>query len=171
MLIIGLDIGITNVSPCGFAVYEPHADQVLSTALIKPRNTGDDVDERIADIGGQIMLKIKSWKDVVCIAYEAPHVRENPQTALKLARMCGAVVMIAHVLDIPCIGVQPVSAKVALTSNPTASKEAMIISAERQFAEHGLTSHEADAIGVALAGWAQYRLEKMEGEAETEALA
>lgn len=58
MIIIGLDIGITNVSPCGLAVYEPHADQVLYTCEIRPSSKRDDVDTRIADIGTQIGVKI-----------------------------------------------------------------------------------------------------------------
>lgn len=163
MIIIGLDIGITNVSPCGLAVYEAHGDQVLYTCEIRPSSKRDDVDTRIADIGTQIGVKVGSWRDVGLIAYEAPHVQDNAQTALKLARMCGAVVMLAHLRGVPCVSIQPVQAKIALTSNPTASKAEMIYGAQRQFLrDRSLTSHEADAIGVALAGWAQHRLSRAE---------
>ena len=162
MTIIGIDIGITKIAPCGLAVYESYGGHVLHTCTIKPMCKSDDVDERIADIGTQIDEELLEHDNVQAIAYEMPYVGENAATTIKLAKMCGAVVMLAALRGLPVYGVQPTAAKVALTGIANADKGHMQRAANIQYKVGNITSHEADAIGVALAGWALYKSAHLE---------
>lgn len=154
--VAGVDIGFTRKSPLALVVIELGESPVLiSHEIFMPEKGVTGWEASIDNIGRQLWDGFGLWGFDGCelglLAYELPHVATNAQTAIKLAHLCGIVRHIARSSDIEVVGVQPTQAKAALTGNGAAKKEDMVRMAYAIFGE-GLSEHEADACGVALAG-------------------
>jgi hypothetical protein len=167
MRIAGVDIGFTKESPLALVVVEMgHKPELLHCEMFYPLpgDKGKGWERAVDGIGEQLDARLalagfdSSYLDLV--AYELSHVRVNPQTAIKLAHMCGIVRRIATTACIPVVGVQPSQVKVALVGIGNATKEQMQRMAHALFGED-LSEHEADAVGVALAGAALMNFAKI----------
>jgi Holliday junction resolvasome RuvABC endonuclease subunit len=79
--------------------------------------------------------------------------------------MCGALVAVGSMLELFVYEIQPAQAKSALAGYDKADKAAMIKAASMQYGRKDLSSHEADSIGIALAGAAIYKREMLEARA------
>lgn len=162
MMILGIDLGITRAAPCASALYDARADRVIETRSYQPARDSDTPDERIGEIALSISRYIDSLTaEPVALAYEMSHFQKNPQTALKLAKMAGALVFIASAHSLEVYEIQPVQAKLALAGYDKAEKADMQRAALQQY-RLTLSSHEADAVGVALAGAAMMKREAWE---------
>jgi hypothetical protein len=165
--VAGIDIGFTRKSPLAFALLElgGNSPVLVHHALFYPPKGVKGWEAVIDGIGVELMRCFSIWgieeHAVDLLAYELPHVGSfkneqggqstNAQTAIKLAHLCGIVRCIAAICGVPVVGVQPTQAKVALTGNGAAKKGDMVRMAKLMFGEE-LSEHEADAVGVALAG-------------------
>lgn len=158
-MILGIDTGITAASPTALALYDPARDQVVMTRRLVPSNDKAEVDRRVGEIARRVLDAIDEHLPEA-VAYEMPHFVENHQTTIKLAKVCGAIAAMCALRGVACIAVQPTQAKVALTGNARAAKGDMQTAALQQFGRK-LSSHEADAIGVAIAGWAEWKQRRM----------
>jgi Holliday junction resolvasome RuvABC endonuclease subunit len=154
-IVAGVDIGFTRRSPTALAVVEFNPRPVLLIHKCYFPRPGLEWEEAIDDIGEALAHDFGLWGIdgfyLNHLSYELPHARDNVQTAIKLAHMCGIVRRIARHCNIEVSGVQPSQAKKALTTHGVATKQQMQASALALFGEQ-LTEHEADACGVALAG-------------------
>jgi Holliday junction resolvasome RuvABC endonuclease subunit len=158
VIVIGCDpgFGVRNVT--GWAVVDTANDTVLARGTLKA--TGDGDDARLASLVSplrEVIDQAHFLQHVELCAYELPVHGPNQRTIAGLARVCGLILACATLAALPCVSVQPASAKLALTGKGNADKRAMIAAAWQQFGLHGaLTDAEADAIGIALAGAAQW---------------
>jgi crossover junction endodeoxyribonuclease RuvC len=84
------------------------------------------------------------------------------KSVLMVARAAGAMVGIAQERGLGVVAVTPQRAKLALTGDGAASKRMMVDAANRSYGLHLLLKdeHAADALGMALAGEAQYRFQQ-----------
>lgn len=89
--------------------------------------------------------------------------RRNPQSIFKLAECRGAILTGAGGHTIGVIDIAPSTAKKALTGSGRADKEAMIRFAALflKVKSKTINEHEADALGIAMAGLAKKQNEKM----------
>lgn len=149
MKIIAIDGGITRANPAGIAVLAMERPPVL-VASCTAHTTAKAWQARV-DAVGAVVADLAAHHDVHALAYELPHVRNNAQTALKLAMLCGVLRRVAQERGIPAIGVQPSQAKAVLAGRGNATKAQMMSAARRAFGRE-LSKDEADAVGVALAG-------------------
>lgn len=152
----GVDIGFTKESPLSLVVVELGDKPVLiSHELFMPEKGVKGWEASIDNIGKQLGECFDVWGIdgyyIDLLAYELPHIHLNAQTTIKLAHMCGIVRKIAVDAGIPVRGVQPSQAKAALVGSGAATKEQMVATALMLFGVE-LSTHEADAVGVALAG-------------------
>lgn len=156
MLVLGFDLGLTKDAPTALAVlWMPpgHPPILRHTCRLIPHGT--DWRDRVASLANSASMFIDQHRPAL-VGYEAAHGRLNLQTLRKLACLEGAMLVVCAQLGIPSRDVQPAEAKVALAGDGRADKATMIAAARQQFGVV-LTSHEADAIGVALAAEALHR--------------
>jgi len=154
MIVLGVDIGITKQNPVGWATLDLGANRVICHGLIAPRSDKYWLD-RIPPITNALN-SIMMGTEFGLVAFEFAHYVRNPQTMKKLAHVGGVVYALAWGHHIPSVGVEPKSAKKALTGNGNAGKECMIMAANERYGLNVTSSHEADAIGVALSGYQLY---------------
>lgn len=164
MLVVGIDGGITIDGGMGVVVFDADAPAIRFSETITPLVTGAKGKPWEVRLDAAL-LWLESWLTAVpfagqlsLLAYETAWVGENPQVGLKLATLTGGLRVLARQYGMPAIGVAPTQAKVALTKNHKADKDAMRRTARRLFGKALVhTYHEADALGVALAGEALHR--------------
>lgn len=155
MIILGIDPGTSKRNPTGIAVIDSYGPTLLHTESIGVagwQNTAGLVFIRCRALAREYAIE--------AIAYEDSYLDENPQTFKILAAFGGVALAAGAALDVPVIAVQPVEAKQGLTGDHRADKAAMIKMAALVFGV-SLSSHRADACGVALAGEAKLRNEVM----------
>lgn len=163
MLVLGIDCGLTPRNPVGAALVEtdPQPRLVWSACFTPPAKEWVD---RVAEVGAWLA----SWlhesfvldRRPGLVVYEISHVEENPQVAIQLAHVGGAIAGICGFAKLPVIQVQPAQAKQALTGYHGASKADMMRAARLVFGQV-LTKDAADAVGVALAGEGLYRRRRL----------
>lgn len=152
MIILGIDPGTSKRNPAGLAIIDTGGVQ---PTLLHHQSVGvrgwDKTAGLLFDTAVAIGAKVEA------VAYEYPYLDENIQTTIKLAHFGGIALAIGSMLEVPVVAVQPTEAKTALTRDPKADKAAMIKMARLMFGVE-LSSHEADACGVALAGEGKLRV-------------
>lgn len=147
---LGFDLGIQARNPTGAALlsWDTGEPILVSTWILIP--AGADWQKRVSVVADQARLILHiSAGQLAGVGYELPWQGVNPQTALRLADLGGAIRGLACSFQVPVVGLSPAEAKIALTGEKGANKEAMQRAALLQFG-CVLTSHEADAVGVAL---------------------
>jgi crossover junction endodeoxyribonuclease RuvC len=152
MYVAGIDVGLTKENPSGVAIVRPQ--DIKYTSVIMP-DMKAEWPERVDGVIKGIEWFLQAYLDlglIELIAYELPYVGKNSQTAIKLAHIGGAVRALAIRYEIPCIGVTPLKAKQVLTGNGRAEKEDMIRAVKLRY-KKDVSKDEADAVGVALAGY------------------
>jgi crossover junction endodeoxyribonuclease RuvC len=166
MIILGIDPGITITNPTGVAVVEIAANglRLLDSGLVQPASDRTDWQTRVqgAATGTEQYIALHQPDLIAC---EFAYIEENPQTALKLAGLCGAVLHLAVQYHTPILLLQPVQGKQALTGWHRASKAEMQRWFRVVFGRRSC-SHIADAAGIALAAdgqWRQSQMERMAG--------
>ncbi len=100
------------------------------------------------------------------IAVERPHV-QYVKAALALGKAVGVIILVAEEMGYTGVyEIPPAEEKRALTGDGRADKKKMMWGADAQFGgERPFNEHEADALGVALAGRVRYNEERMRQEA------
>jgi len=148
MRVLGFDLGIRpeNPSAAALVVFGHEPRLLLACTLAPPPGAWP---HRVQALHLAIHALIHRERPDL-VAYEAPHGEQNPQTFRKLAALEGAILAACARCGAPALDVQPSAAKAALAGDGRADKAAMIAAARQAFAAD-LRSHEADALGVALA--------------------
>jgi Holliday junction resolvasome RuvABC endonuclease subunit len=174
LITLGIDPGVRRANPTGIAIVESDApNEVREVFTIKPDSDGDDWLTRVPDIGREIARVITEYKPDL-IAFEAPvlvtHRRrdaygqrveqQNPESIAPLWALIGILLGAASAAGIPIVRVQPTEVKLALAGSPQADKPAQIHAA-RLLTGRDMSSHEADAIGIARAGAAKWWTKQM----------
>lgn len=184
--VLGIDPGFAS-SPTGCALIETDPLSLITAFEIRPR-CGGDWQRRCDDVLAQLYAYLHGCRSLpLLLAYALPHLRTrtedaprpgrtprydrkagaavlNPQTALRLADLGGGFRGLAVALGLEVIGVQEAESKAALASDAGATKQMMIDAARHIFGRE-LSEHEADAIGHALAGEANWRRARLVREA------
>jgi Holliday junction resolvasome RuvABC endonuclease subunit len=158
MNILGIDLGLTSANPCGVALVQTEPLQLRDWCELAPER-GEDWPRAIDRLARDLADTLALWP-VGIVAYEVPHLRDNTQTLVKLAHAGGVVRALAALRGLPCVGVSPAEAKLALAKNSQASKADMIAAAKQVFGVR-LPKDVADAAGVALAGDGLWRRERV----------
>lgn len=156
MVVIGIDLGIRAQNPTGIAVLSFAGIQpcLIATVELIP-HMGESWQARVQSLAGMLAARIEEHSGAM-LAYEEPFDGKNPQTFRKLACAEGMVLTVAQMLGRVQIGVSNAEAKQALTGDAGATKQMMIAAVRMQYGVP-LSSHMADAVGVALAGEAKMR--------------
>lgn len=154
MFVLGIDLGIRPENPSAAALADLSATPRLVAAwtLAPARRTWQ---ARVQALHGAIYALITREAPAL-VAYEAPHGEKNLQTYRKLAALEGAILAACGRAGVAVVDVQPAQAKQALAGDHQADKAAMVDAARMYFGA-ALFSHEADALGVALAGEVKIR--------------
>jgi Holliday junction resolvasome RuvABC endonuclease subunit len=170
VITLGIDPGVRRDNPTGIAVVISDAEQeVRNVFTIKPDSNSDDWLARVPDIGREIARVIGEEKPDL-IAFEAPVLvthrgrdaygqrtaTQNPESIAPLWALIGIVLGAAHAAGVPVVRVQPTEVKLALAGSINADKPAQIAAARVLLQGRTVSSHEADAIGVARAGAAKW---------------
>lgn len=159
MLVMGVDPGTRRANPTGICIMDDR-ENVVYLGEVKPHSWDAEWMTRVPDIGDTILEIAREWSvGLSLIAFEAPIMQRgngaNPESLAPMWALIGMVLGAARVLAVPVVRVQPNEAKVALAGNATASKEDMMAVA-RLLTRQDVSSHEADAIGIARAGRAKW---------------
>ncbi len=165
----GVDPGFAS-SPTGVALvrFDGLAPHLVGAWTIRPR--GRDWQARIDDVLGQLLALISPRVPVlaprgpVLLSYELSYIGKNAQSALHLAQLGGGVRGVALALGLRVVAVQPSESKLALAGRGGATKQEMIDKARQVFGP-GLSEHESDACGHAMAGEAKVRRQAVERSA------
>lgn len=151
MIVLGIDPGMTSRNPTGLAVVDCYSNDLLASMTV-PIIKKAPWTRQLTMIAEAIVVALDSPQyDIAGAAYELPHVANNPRVAIQLAHVGGVVVGICALRGIPCIGISPAEAKLALAGHGAADKEAMMRATKNIFGRL-MSKDEADAAGVALAG-------------------
>jgi Holliday junction resolvasome RuvABC endonuclease subunit len=154
MIVLGIDPGLTKANPAGIAIVDTDAMRLIySEALVYD---GADWEANLDKLAVTLASILASRKDIEGVAYEYAHYQKNVQVTIKLSHAGGLVRGLAALHALPCVAVQPVQAKIALTGDRKAGKRAMIKATRLVFGAK-VGKDEADAVGVALAGEAMIR--------------
>jgi Holliday junction resolvasome RuvABC endonuclease subunit len=160
MRVLGLDLGIRKENPSAAALLHFAGDpspRLLLVCTLAP--SAKAWQARVQQLHLRLADLFTTWRPDL-VVYEAPHAQRDMQVFRKLAALEGAILAAAAAAGVPVLDVQPSQAKVALAGDSAADKDAMIEAARREFGPR-LVSHEADAIGVALAGETLHRRQAM----------
>jgi crossover junction endodeoxyribonuclease RuvC len=152
--VLGIDLGITKQSPTAAALIDIDTMHLVYPVTYVPR--GDAWEQRVQSVTRRIRGLLATVKPVHLVCYELPVFQHNQQSTIRLATLAGAILATADLYGIPVVGVSPAQVKQALSGFSTASKDEMIAAAATIFGVR-LSSHVADACGVALAGEAVWR--------------
>jgi Holliday junction resolvasome RuvABC endonuclease subunit len=155
VIVLGIDPGTSKRNPAGLAIVDSYGPTLLHTASV-----GLGSWQASAAAVYEVAMRLRDYH-YEAVAYEYPHLVNNPQVAIKLAHFGGVALAIGVAACVPVVAVQPVEAKQSLTGDHRADKAAMIRTARLLF-EVELSSHLADACGIALAGEAKLRVEALE---------
>ncbi|RKY13497.1 MAG: hypothetical protein DRP52_02605 [Planctomycetota bacterium] len=154
-IILALDQSPTN---CGFAVGQG-SDLIYSTQICyqgKTRVRLLKMRAHVTDFVNRYQVKMLIVEHPVYIP------RTGTTTFYKLAKLAGALDSLAVELGIVFIDdIWPPMVKTALTGNHRATKTQMRRAAQQQFTGRKTGEHEADAIGVWLAGRVWLKKESM----------
>lgn len=152
MIILGIDPGTSKRNPAGLVVINSHIPTLLHHEEIY-----DESWEASARAIFSRAARLARQTGFEAVAYEYPHFANNPQVAIKLAHFGGIALAIGAYCGVPVVAISALETKQALTGDHMAKKEAMIKTAQLIFRAE-LSSHEADACGVALAGEGKLRV-------------
>lgn len=162
--VLGFDLGLSRpgTSQTALAVVElgGAAPTLVDLCEVPPCRAGDwhDAAEAIRTWTLGFLSERPGAFDLV--AYEKPpfYHRRQKDAYRKLNVVAHQIVVCARRFLLPTVIVQPAQSKAALAGHGHASKELMIERAQLLFRpERPISEHEADAIGVALAGEALWR--------------
>ena len=167
--VFGVDPGYA-ASPTGVALlrFDGLTPRLVDVWSVRPR--GREWQARINDALGQVLdilvVRSRGIKPLgpVLLSYELSYIGENPQSALRLAQLGGGVRGLAIALGLGVVAVQPSESKLALAGRGGATKQEMIDKARQVFGP-GLSEHESDACGHAMAGEAKVRRQAVERSA------
>jgi Holliday junction resolvasome RuvABC endonuclease subunit len=152
-MILAFDLGITNTNPSALALIDVEAKKLVYFESVQYSKTGDWL-ERLIVLAKWVDEKISEYKDQIeCMAYELPYVMpKNMQTSIKLSHAGGIILGCAAKYNVKCYPITPNEAKKALTGKGNSDKETMIkFAGDWLKVPVELSSHVADAVGVALA--------------------
>jgi len=127
MYVLGVDGGLTEKSGMGLALFDPETLAWCATTTITPKKLGvparsswdTRVDSAIRWLDGWLAATI-DYPNLQVIAYETAWIGANPQVAIKVATLCGAVRALGVFRNVPTIGISPAEGKIALTKDPRA---------------------------------------------------
>jgi Holliday junction resolvasome RuvABC endonuclease subunit len=167
---MGIDPGIRRENPTGVAMVDDR-DNVVHTVTVQPWSGGDWM-MRLPDVGATLLEIAGEWSGQIgLIAFEAPVMRRddkfNPESVAPLWGLIGMVLGMARTMAVPVVRVQPTEAKLALAGKHNATKEDMIAVANL-LCKREMSSHEADAIGIARAGVVKWHAMKVVARIEME---
>jgi len=156
---IGIDVGFTRENPSGwmvvdFAESNGWKPDIVAHGTVKPMSIKPEWTIRVASVAEGVMDNALVYGDFDFVAFEMPFVHKGTQdfqTALKLAACGGAFLHAFYGTTEHMTEVNTMQVKKALSKNGKASKQEMIASAKK-LTGLDLQAHEADALGVALAG-------------------
>ena len=160
---LGVDIGFNKApTACAMLGFQGGTPLLKWTHSISGR--GKDWQGRVnfiaADFALWLRIEVLPYWPPFLVAFELAHVQSNPQTALRLADLAGAIRGIALAYQLDAIGVEPSQSKVALANSSTATKADMMKRAALLFGR-SFTEHEADAVAHALSGQAIYHRSRL----------
>jgi len=168
MIFAGIDTGTFHI---GYAALSDHeiitCNQVdFTRGIPKKLSAAESLLYRMEKIGiwaRDFAARTRALDDEVLVGIEMPWSGRNPQTAIKLAKVCGIIYSAVWDEGLQVVEVAPAQAKVALTNDRMAGKITMFEWALR-LAPGCPGEHAADAIGVALATraiWKKLEMTKM----------
>lgn len=171
MLVMGVDPGTRRANPTGICIMDDR-ENILYLGEVKPHAWSKEWMARIPDIGDTIMEIAREWSaDLGLISFEAPIMQvgrgANPESIAPMWALVGMVLGIGRTLACPVVRVQPNEAKLALAGNARADKDDMIAVA-RLLVKETVSSHQADAIGIARAGRAKWEALRILSKIEME---
>lgn len=160
MKVAGVDPGL---SACGYVLLDldrRDVDALLDHALVKTKPSHGTEAERRAIVLAALKPIIRS---VDLVAIETQYLGGEGPARGRIASNVAQVRSVATAIEdycgergVPVAWVAPASAKLALAGHGKAVKEQMVAAARGRFGAV-LSEHEADAVGIALAGAGQQR--------------
>jgi Holliday junction resolvasome RuvABC endonuclease subunit len=157
--VLGIDLGITKQSPTAACLIDIDTMHLVDTMTYVAR--GDAWEQRVQSVTRRIRGLLATVKPVHLVCFEMPVFQYNQQSTIRLSTLAGAILATADLYGIPVVGVSPAQAKQALSGFSTATKNDQIAAAATIFGVR-MSSHVADACGVALAGEAAYRRRELQ---------
>jgi Holliday junction resolvasome RuvABC endonuclease subunit len=157
--ILGIDLGFTKANPSGIVVVEFRSDGHLE--IVRHGTIGPEKKTPDNEFLNHTLYALHAWVKTIVyghhvgyVAYESVYVSASVATTIKMAQLIGAIKLATFSDPRPkLMEVAPSQAKQAMTGHGKASKEAMREVAEASYpALKGMSQHEIDAMGVALAG-------------------
>ncbi len=147
---LGVDPGLNRT---GYALLErrPQGPLLREGGIVRSSRT-DSLAKRVLEIGRGIREIIEEYKPQLMAVEQVFSFGTNPKTALLMAHVRGAILMVAAEQDIPVIHYTPTHVKKLLTGNGRASKEQIqfAIQNELELEEILEPNDVADASAVAL---------------------
>lgn len=161
MIVMGVDLGIQSKK---FAVVILDLSNPNTIELVFEGRSGNsnlknkNWETSIAQVSRDLDATLKKGYGVELISYEMPPYVKNPQVAIKMGHIGGAVRAVSALHDegLPVVSVSPQSAKQAITGSGRATKDMVRICAERTLGVQLVSDDTADAVGIALAGVAKF---------------
>ena len=157
-LVLGVDLGFTRNNPMAIVLLEQGVDvsKLWEHYTYEP-DISVEWQTRLVDIGrwldDYISAQNTNGTRIDLLAYELPFTHPaNRQVGIMLAHLGGMIVTLAWQHSLPFICVAPAQAKCGLAGKGKAEKWEMIAAAKRRW-DVELCKDEADASGIAYAGW------------------
>lgn len=155
MIILGLDASSTHV---GYAV----GNNDLFVESWQQAYAGD-VEHRLFAISEEVRAAIERYGVEAVVVEHPVYVPGRADSFYVLGKVIGVIQLVAFRYVHHFIEVYPQEAKQALSGDAKATKSQMIQAARLQFVRRRPGEHQADAIGVWLAGWIKIRQRMTEG--------
>jgi crossover junction endodeoxyribonuclease RuvC len=157
--ILGIDPGYGRL---GFGVLDrdERGELRYSTCGVITTLPEDLMPDRLLEIANDLQTLIAKHKPEL-IALEELFFGQNTTTGLKVAEVRGVIQLLAAEAGVPCIEVKPVEVKMAVTGDGHADKPQMqkMITMLLKLEAVPSPDDAADALGVAWAGEAKYRMD------------
>ena len=149
-LVLGVDPGLATG---GWALLDlglPPKRQLQAHGRLTSSPSDGTEDERREVMLGQVKASVRR-AELVAIEDQYATAGGVGRSAMQVARVAACIADYARAQDKSVVWVYPAQAKAALVGQGNATKEQMIAWARQRFGA-SLSEHEADAVGIALAG-------------------
>ncbi len=154
--VLGIDPGYGR---CGIAVVggPPGSDTLLHSTTIMT-DAGRPFSERLREIAGEVRAAIESFHPALC-ALERLYFTSNQKTAMHVAEVRGALLLIAVDASIPVLEYGPGEVKAAVAGDGRADKRAVgrMLAHLLKLPDAKRHDDEEDAIAIALTARAHTR--------------
>lgn len=169
-MIIGIDVGMRIENPSAYVVLDGMQDApgwIVAYGEMAPAIKGTKTNWldrccQVADHAGAVVAAyVATGGRIDAIVVERPYVEKSVDVAIKLATLQGMLFLAcrSYAPQALLIQAQPQDGKQALTGDRRADKQAMQQMAARVGLRAACSSHEADALGIALYGYGAWKVQ------------